>query len=85
MTRHVPLPVGAIALVLLWFVSIGPRARNSASSSGRTAHVAPVPDFRGTWLEEEPLDSAHPMRLCIVQDKSSITVYIRKCPPSEMR
>jgi thiol-disulfide isomerase/thioredoxin len=52
------------------------RAQNSASSSDQTVPGAPIPDFRGTWVEEDPLDSAHPMRLRIAQSKSIITVYI---------
>ena len=76
MTRKVPLPACAIALVLLWIVSAGLHAQNSTSSSDQRVPGVPIGDFRGTWVEGDPVDVAHPMRLRIVQDKSTITVYI---------
>ncbi len=76
MTRHTPLPARAVALVLLWFVSTGLRAQSSASSSDQTVPGATIPDFQGGWVEEDPLDSAHPMRLHIVRNASTLTVWI---------
>jgi hypothetical protein len=74
MTRHAPAHAAAVALLMLRFVSPGLLAQNSASSPDRAAAGAQIADFRGIWEEENPMQ-ARPLRLLIVQNKSTISVY----------
>ena len=76
MTGHALARVRAVAVCMLFILSPGILAQDSALDPGRGASSAGSKGFSGFWIQENPVNNPRPMRMQIVQNGSTATVWI---------